>query len=126
MERRIIIAGTRTFSDYNLLRNAMIKEFGQLSVSEIAQMKIISGCCQGADQLGEEFAKKNTLVCIKFPADWKKYGKKAGPIRNEERAKYAAEEHGILMAFWDGKSRGTQNMIQTAEKHGLAVHIFQI
>lgn len=126
MERRVIIAGTRDFSNYELLRRAMSKEFGHLSVKEISEMKIVSGCCRGADQLGEQFAKNNQLICVKFPADWNQYGKKAGPIRNEEMAVYASEEHGILMAFWDGISRGTQNMIKAAEKYGLEVHIVSV
>ena len=126
LERRVIIAGTRDFSNYELLRRAMSKEFGHLSVKEISEMKIVSGCCRGADQLGEEFAKNNQLICVKFPADWNQYGKKAGPIRNEEMAVYAAEEHGVLMAFWDGKSRGTQNMIKIAEKYGLDVHVISV
>ena len=41
-------------------------------------------------------------------------------------AKYASETYGILIAFWDGKSRGTKNMIDTAKKHGLEIHIVQI
>lgn len=52
--------------------------------------------------------------------------KKAGPIRNEEMAKYASETYGILIAFWDGKSRGMKNMIDTAKKHGLEIYIVQI
>ena len=114
MERRIIIAGTRTFSDYEFLRKVMSQTFGSLSMQEIQEMKIVSGGCQGADMI------------VRFPANWNLYGKKAGPIRNKEMAKYASEAYGILMAFWDGKSRGTKNMIDTAKKHGLEIHIVQI
>ena len=52
MERRIIIAGTRTFSDYELLRKVMSQTFGSLSMQEIREMKIVSGGCQGADMIG--------------------------------------------------------------------------
>lgn len=116
MERRIIIAGTRTFSDYELLRKVMSQTFGSLSMQEIREMKIVSGGCQGADMIGETFAHNNGLICVRFPANWNLYGKKAGPIRNEEMAKYASETYGILIAFWDGKSRGTKNMIDTAKE----------
>lgn len=68
MERRIIIAGTRTFSDYELLRKVMSQTFGSLSMQEIQEMKIVSGGCQGADRIGETFARNNGLVCVRFPA----------------------------------------------------------
>lgn len=96
MERRIIIAGTRTFSDYELLRKVMSQTFGSLSMQEIREMKIVSGGCQGADMIGETFAHNNGLICVRFPANWNLYGKKAGPIRNEEMAKYASETYGIV------------------------------
>ena len=56
MERRIIIAGTRTFSDYDLLRKVMSQAFGSLSMQEIQEMKIVSGGCRGADKVGETTA----------------------------------------------------------------------
>ena len=54
-----------------------------------------------------------------FPADWKKYGKSAGYVRNSEMAEVAES----LIAFWDGKSRGTKNMIDIAKNKGLKVRI---
>ena len=54
-----------------------------------------------------------------FPADWDKYGKAAGFIRNEQMAQNAD----ALVVFWDGKSRGTKNMIELAAKYKLKVRI---
>ena len=54
-----------------------------------------------------------------FPADWKTHGRKAGPIRNKQMADYGE----MLIAFWDGKSSGTKNMIENSKKLGLIVHI---
>jgi hypothetical protein len=54
-----------------------------------------------------------------FPADWKTHGKAAGPIRNRQMAKNAE----ALIALWDGNSRGTKNMIETATKLGLKVYV---
>ena len=56
---------------------------------------------------------KNIKV-MRFPANWKKYGKKAGPIRNETMAKNAEG----LVAIWDGQSRGTTSMINLATRYG--------
>lgn len=69
----------------------------------------------GADLLGKKWAILNGVPIKNFPADWDKYGKAAGPIRNAQMAEYAD----YLIAFWDGKSRGTKNMIETMINLGL-------
>lgn len=123
---KIIIAGSREFDNYDFLKSNMDVLFNLFGIDkEKEQIEIICGMCRGADMLGERFAKENNYAIKYFPADWDKYGKAAGVIRNEEMAKYAAEyededDEGILVAFWDGKSRGTKNMIENAEKYGLA------
>lgn len=121
---RIIIAGTRTFSDYELLKKSFMSCIG--SKREYSNnIKIVSGTANGADKLGEEFAKRNNLKVAHFPAKWNEYGKKAGYMRNREMAKYAIQDgcKGILLAFWDGKSKGTESMIHLAKQYGLKVHV---
>ena len=64
-----------------------------------------------------------------MPANWEYYGKRAGMIRNGEMARYASEDpdnEGILIAFWDGKSRGTKGMINIAYRTGLEVVVIRI
>ena len=87
--------------------------------NKLPNVTIISGGATGADALGEQFAKENNLELIVVPANWEKYGRAAGPRRNAEMAEMAD----ALIAFWDGKSRGTKNMIETAEKKGLLVRV---
>lgn len=87
--------------------------------NKLPNVTIISGGATGADALGEQFAKANNLELIVVPANWEKYGRAAGPKRNAEMA----EMIDALIAFWDGKSRGTKNMIETAEKKGLLVRV---
>lgn len=110
---RIIIAGGRDFTNTGMA-------FSCLESLVNAGDVIISGHASGADTIGEFYAQKNGLPCELYPADWKKYGKAAGPIRNEEMAKTAD----MLIAFWDGKSRGTKSMIGLAKKHGCRVVVF--
>lgn len=110
--RKVIIAGGRDFNDYTLL----LKEVWSILKGD-DNIEIVSGCANGADKLRERFAESFGLKISKFPADWNKNGRSAGPIRNLEMAKYGSE----LIAFWDGKSRGTKNMIDTANKLGLKV-----
>lgn len=124
-ELRIIIAGSRDFNDYKLLKASIKDILKDISLEGINKIKIISGTARGADQLGERFAKQFKLEVVKFPADWDRFGKRAGYIRNEEMAKYSVKDnnYGMLVAFWDGKSKGTKHMINLAKKHGLEVYV---
>lgn len=124
-ELRIIIAGSRDFNDYKLLKTSIRDILKNTSLENINKIKIISGTARGADQLGEQFAKQFKLEVVRFAADWDRYGKRAGYIRNEEMAKYAIKDdnYGMLVAFWDGESKGTKHMINLAKKHGLEIHV---
>ena len=112
---RTIIAGCRTATDFQDVQKAIEDSEFDISV-------VISGAARGADKLGEEWAARNNISIERYPANWDKYGRSAGPIRNGEMAKVAD----ALIALWDGQSRGTKNMIETAEKKGLKVHIHYI
>lgn len=112
---KVIIAGTRTFDDYDLLCR-----YADIKLSNIYEpIEIVSGGARGADALGERYAKDRGYELRRFPADWNKYGKRAGYLRNVQMANYAD----ALLAFWDGKSRGTKNMIEEATTRGLLVGI---
>ena len=110
---KIIISGGRTFNDYDLLSKSCDKAF-----SKLTEIEIVSGTANGADKLGERYAKEKGLTLKQLPADWTK-GKSAGYKRNEEMAKYAD----ALIAFWDGKSKGTGHMIDLAKKYNLKVKV---
>lgn len=128
-ELRIIIAGSREFNDYNMLSETLMKYLEDIDstdiVNDTSQIKFISGTVRGADVLGEQFAYTWGYDVIKFPADWDRLGKRAGYVRNAEMTKYAIADgnYGVLIAFWDGKSKGTKHMIDLAKKNGLGVHI---
>lgn len=107
---KAIIAGTRTFAEYKLLRDTCDSLFRVAPATEI-----VSGGATGADQLGERYAKERGLPIKLFPAKWSEYGKSAGPMRNREMAEYAD----MLIAFWDGESRGTADMINAARQAGI-------
>ena len=119
---RVIVAGTREFGNYLLLRMKLTDYLLPIPDEEI---EIISGTARGADKLGEQYASDYNLKCIKFPADWNTYGKSAGYRRNAEMAKYASQEHGVLFAFWDGKSKGTKHMIDLAYKYNLETYVIK-
>ena len=122
---RIIIAGSREFNDYEKMLKTL-DELGVHLMNTIDPIEIISGHANGADKLGERFAKAYGYPLVVFPAEWDKYGKAAGPIRNEQMAKYAAEaDRGILIAFPIDESRGTRNMIKLAKQYGLEVDVIE-
>lgn len=109
---KTIIAGGRAFKGYNFA-------YPRLDNHPDPITEIVSGGANGADRLGEEYAKANGIPVKQFPARWDLYGNKAGPLRNAEMAAYAD----ALIAFWDGKSAGTRNMIERARRKGLRVTV---
>lgn len=126
-ELRVIIAGGREFNDLPLLRNKCVEIIREVMKEDnsIDKVRIVSGTARGADRLGEQYAQIMHYDVSKFPAAWDIYGKSAGYRRNAEMAKFASEEGniGVLIAFWDGKSRGTKHMIDLAKRYSLDVHI---
>lgn len=125
-ELRIIIAGSRNFDDYEILKTEVVNIVKYFNRPR-KYIKIISGGAKGADKLGEKFAEEYQMQVKRFIPDWDGLGRRAGVIRNDEMARYAVADNskGMLIAFWDGESRGTMHMINLAKKHGLMVHIIK-
>lgn len=135
---KVIICGSRTFNNYQLLDEKCREIFNNISNTvmygdykrDITIMEIISGGAKGADELGERFAFNNSIEIKRFIAKWDRYGKQAGIIRNIEMINYAAkkddtEDYGMLIAFWDGKSKGTKQAIEYAKRMKLDVRIIK-
>jgi hypothetical protein len=126
---KVIIAGGRDLNDYRLVKTKCDN-----FLRNHRDIEIVSGRCStgtktfttsdginvfGADGLGELYAAESNHNVIPMPADWKMYGNAAGPIRNEEMS----EVGDVLIAFWDGKSRGTKNMIDLMKNLGKPVRV---
>lgn len=111
---KVIIAGGRDFNDYQLLVDSCDKYLVNKN-----NIEIVSGTAKGADLLGEQYAKDRGHSVKKFKPDWASLGKRAGFIRNEQMAQYG----NALIAFFDGESKGTKHMIDTAQKLGLPMKI---
>lgn len=116
-EYRVIVAGGRHFDDYQLLKEKCDYYLSQKIQTH--NVIVVSGCATGADELGARYAAEKQLLVEPHPANWDKHGRAAGPIRNAEMA----EVSDALIAFWDGKSRGTKSMIELAKSHNLKVAV---
>ena len=112
---KLIIAGGRLFDDYKLLESTVQAGY------DWGVVEIVCGEARGADALGRRFGENWLLKVHSFPANWDKYGKSAGYRRNAEMADFADG----LLAFWDGKSKGTGHMIDLAKKKGIEVVVVQ-
>jgi hypothetical protein len=112
---RVIVAGSRGITDLSVVREAL--ERSGFEVTEV-----VSGGARGVDRLGEELAREMGLPCRVFPAEWSSHGRSAGVLRNRRMAEYAD----ALVAVWDGRSRGTANMIREAGERGLAVYVHRV
>ena len=106
---RVVVAGSRNFSDYNKLA-------GKKNVT------IVSGTARGADRMVEKYAAEHGIKLEQFPAEWGVYHKGAGPIRNLQMVQSA----NAVVAFWDNTSSGTKNIIDCARKKGIPCKVISI
>jgi hypothetical protein len=106
-KHKVCVTGCRDFKDYEKFAKTMRAELDNMNISFI-----ISGGATGTDEMAERFCEENGIVHITLPAQWKKYGPKAGPMRNQ----LMAELTNATIAFWDEESKGTWNMIENARR----------
>lgn len=119
---RVIVAGSRTFTDYAFFRRQFIKYLENLPKGEIEA--VTGRAPHGPDDMVYHFCKwdsYSTPPAVKeFKADWTELGKKAGMVRNAEMAQHANR----LFVIHDGKSRGTSQMIDVAREEQLKLKLY--
>lgn len=103
---RMIVAGGRDYSNQNVV-NYYIDRVRDVCDSRGLNLVIVCGMATGADTLGRNYAISNGLEVLEFPANWNRYGKSAGYIRNKEMGNIADS----AIVFWDGRSKGSKLMI---------------
>ena len=111
---KLIIAGSRTFTDYQLLCQTLAPERHRIT-------QVLMGGARGADQLGYRWAWKHAIKHQLFRADWERFGKSAGVRRNYQMA----QAGDVLIAFWDGQSPGTRHMIMCMQQLGKPVVVIR-
>lgn len=100
---KVGVIGSRVFNNYELV----VKTLSNFDIT-----LIISGGAIGADTLGEKYANEHNIPILIFKPDWEMYGKSAGMIRNTD----IVDNSDVIVAFWDGTSKGTLDSIKKAEK----------
>jgi len=112
---RLLICGDRNWSDGNAIRE-VIKSFNPTI--------IIEGEAKGADTLARLSANAMGIETLKFPADWQKYGRAAGPIRNSQMLKEGNPDVVVGFHYKIDESKGTRDMLTRAKRAGKATYIF--
>ena len=115
---KVIVAGGRNYNDYINVKSYLypLKLYCENNNLELV---IVCGMATVADSLGLRFAEENNLEILKYPADWNKYGKRAGYLRNYQMGEIADS----AIVFWDGKSPGTKMMIDIMNNFNKTVKI---
>ncbi len=123
---RVIIAGSRTLNKPSNVEIAVAQAINswmqkdQENWKDYTNIEVVSGGAQGVDWQAELYAKKHVLKYTEFPAKWDEHGKSAGFVRNIQMADYAD----VLVAVWDGKSKGTFHMMQQMVNRNKPVFVY--
>lgn len=113
---KIAVVGSRAF------RNKLLVDTGMEHIAKkYPKAVIITGGAAGVDTWVEHAAYRLGLTVEVYPADWQKYGNRAGAVRNREMVKAAD----VILAFWDGSSKGTKITIDMATNVGKPLKVFQ-
>ncbi len=115
---RVLICGGRHFTDFERIKATLVELGGKDKISIV-----IHGAADGADCLGALAAQELGIPMVAVPADWKKHGLAAGPIRNQEMLD--VHEPNLVLAFPDPASRGTWDMVRRAKKAEIEVRVFK-
>ena len=101
-------------------RNLKLEDLGQYMPKEVTE--IVSGGARGIDTCAREYALKNNIKLTEFLPEYEKYGRCAPLKRNIQIIDYADE----VLAFWDGRSRGTKYVIDNCKKKNKKVRVFVV
>lgn len=116
---KILVTGDRKWKDSRIVED-VLRQYYTLHKENLA---IIQGCCSGADRAAQNFTIKYGCQNLSFPAEWDKYGKVAGPIRNTKMLEQSPD---LVIAFHDDihNSKGTKDTVTKALFKGVKVYLY--
>jgi len=109
---KLLVCGSRTITNVSWIFSEIEKYISESNL-QYSDIHIIEGSAKGVDKIAKQFADDRNIPVIEMSADWKSYGRAAGPIRNEQMVKLCDQ----CLILWDGKSRGTKNDIDLCDKY---------
>lgn len=115
---KILVTGSRSFVDKDIVYAVL--ETNRVSIS-MPIILVHGGCDVGVDEIADSWANFSNVKKEIYKADWDRYGKGAGPIRNKLMVEKSKPD--VAIAFWDGKSTGTRNCIEECLNHGVNIHV---
>jgi hypothetical protein len=117
-----LVVGSRSFDDYDFLAAKLDR-----LLKRQQKVVIVSGGAEGADSLAKRYAKEKGITYVEFPAEWDRYGKRAGYVRNRKMHEYISKmkKRGCV-AFWDGESAGTKQNFALAKEFGNPCRVIDI
>jgi hypothetical protein len=113
---KLIVAGSRDFTDYEFLKKTLDK-----ILINTKDIEIVCGMARGADLLGKRYAEERGYLVKEMPANWD-LGKRGGIVRNREMAQYGTH----CVVFWDQKSVGSKSMIELAKEYKLNLRVIRV
>lgn len=129
MKCRVMICGSRTFNDYDMLKRTVLQALEKRYINDVTDIIIVSGCASGADKLGERFAKENGCEIELYPALWNdlsqepceikinKYGKRYNCLAGLNRNKDMVIASDLIIMLHDGVSKGTLDDLRLCKKY---------
>ena len=133
---RVLGCGSRDFKEYDYVHNEQgIAEqmlayldkniYTKLLQYEGYDIEIVEGCARGADTYFRGFAGRHNIACEHFAADWERFGKSAGYIRNAEIVEYLRQpDSQFTICLWDGVSKGTRSTINMCIKYNVPTYVY--
>lgn len=112
---RVLVCGSRGWKD----EEAIVWKLDQL-LAEHDDLELISGGAVGPDTMAFGWAMDNAVPITVMEPDWQKYGRRAGIIRNDQMLDTSPD---LVLAFWDGKSKGTKHTIDSAHKRQITIEV---
>ena len=110
MGLRVLVCGSRYYTNYQKI----LEQLKKLDVEVV-----ISGACRGADYLAVKAARTCGFPYVEFPADWQRFGKKAGPIRNYQMIKDGKPDFALVFHPDIENSKGSRHMLSLVKKAGV-------
>lgn len=118
---KVLVTGSRDWTDARSIELEMFRALYETKTTFSEAVLIHGACPTGADALADEYARATGMHIIRRPADWDRYGKRAGFLRNAELVDLGPD---ICLAFIRSKSRGATMTANLAEKAGIETRRF--